>query len=149
MNILKRYNKNKCDRAELITTLPKSWKLSLEVENWYCSIRLLTDLGRLPIYSNTWIGYVHTTSNTIQYGMSIELSGIHFFPYEAKNDEKCFRCKINMFEFVNFYQVVPIYEEELNYKLENSIDKFEALFSEDYNFIIDQKKKKLCKKTSE
>lgn len=147
MNVPKGYNKNKCSRAELIITLPKSWELSLEAEKWYWPTRLLKDLGRLPINSNTWLGYGHTVSNQVQYDESTELSGAYiFFPYEAKNNEKCFRCKISMLEFVNFYQVIPIYEEEMNYKIENGISKFENLFPEDYNFIVDPKRKSFIRK---
>lgn len=141
MNVPRGLNKNKLRRAELILTLPKSWNMSSGKEKWFWPIRLIKNLGRLPIDSNTWLGYGHTISNQVQYDKSTELVGSYItFPYEVMNEKNCFFCKINMIEYVNFYQVVPIYEEEMNYKLENGISDFEALFPENFDFTINPKR---------
>ena len=56
----------KLERAELAIALPRDWKLdqeSMKDERWYWPIRLLKVLARLPIASNTWLGFGHTMDN--------------------------------------------------------------------------------------
>ena len=53
----------KLERAELVIALPPDWKLdgeSMEEERWYWPIGLLKVLARLPIASDTWLGWGHT-----------------------------------------------------------------------------------------
>lgn len=48
---------------------------------------------------------------------------------------------------INFYQLFPLYEEELNYKFQNGIDNLGSLFSdEDMMPIVNLNRKNYCKK---
>jgi len=147
MNVPKSCIRNKLNRAELIITLPKSWKIDYNNGKWYWPILLLKDLGRLPIHSNTWLGYSHTISNQIQYDKTTKLSGAFLsFPFTAKENIKSLHSKIGLFKNVNFYQVVPIYEEEMNYKIKNGVEKFEELFPTNFDMIINPKRNNFAKK---
>lgn len=146
MNVSKGFVKSKLNRAELIITLPSYWEFDTNEEKWFWPIRLIKELGRLPIHSNTWLGYSHTISNQSSYDKSTKLSGSYLsFPYEVRNDIKCFRKKIGMLKQINFYQVVPIYEEEMDYKLEKGVEEFEKLFPENFDMIVDPKRKNFAK----
>ena len=51
------------DRAEYVVYLPADWKLddvSLKDERYYWPFRVLKDTARLPIWTESWLGYGHT-----------------------------------------------------------------------------------------
>lgn len=53
------------DRAEYVIYLPADWKIdngSLKDERNYWPFRLLKDTARLPIWTESWLGYGHTIS---------------------------------------------------------------------------------------
>ena len=63
MNVPEELAEYKLERAELAIALPGNWKLKredLKNERWYWPIRLLKALARLPIASDTWLGFGHT-----------------------------------------------------------------------------------------
>ena len=60
MNVPEELAEYKLERAELAIALPGNWKLKhedLKNERWYWPIRLLKTLARLPIASDTWLGF--------------------------------------------------------------------------------------------
>lgn len=66
MNVPDELAEYKLERAELAIALPPDWKLdeeSMTDERWYWPVRLLKVLARLPITSNTWLGWGHTMDN--------------------------------------------------------------------------------------
>ena len=63
MNVPEELAEYKLERAELAIALPSDWKLdeeSLKDERWCWPIGLLKVLARLPIASDTWLGWGHT-----------------------------------------------------------------------------------------
>ena len=66
MNVPEELKELKQERAELAISLPPDWQLlqeNLQDEEWYWPIRLLKSLARLPINSDTWLGWGHTLDN--------------------------------------------------------------------------------------
>ena len=64
------------ERAELAIALPPDWKLdeaSLEDERWYWPVGLLKVLARLPITSDTWLGWGHTMDKQTPFAESTAL----------------------------------------------------------------------------
>ncbi|MBE7176861.1 MAG: suppressor of fused domain protein [Mucilaginibacter polytrichastri] len=115
--------------AEITLLLPPDWKLEYEDfadENNYWPIRALKQLSRYPHVHDTWFGYGHT----------VPLSGTHkvnhhfhsilllesitlpddFTYIEAEEKE------------IYFHAAIPIYKEELDYKLEHGTDQLLSLF---------------------
>ena len=118
------------DRAELLIALPPDWKLdhdSLQDERWYWPIRLLKSLARLPGISDTWLGWGHTVDNQEPYADNTELSGaILVVPQQV--DEEGFSCQLPGGEEVNFYQLLPLYEDEMEYKIQSGADSLLELY---------------------
>ena len=55
--------------------------------------------------------------------------------------------KLNMFEKVNFYQLYPLYQEELEFKMEHSLDDLANKIDEkDLDFIVNINRKNYCLK---
>ena len=114
----------KLERAELAIALPKDWKLKQEDmrdERWYWPIRLLKILARLPIASDTWLGFGHTMDNEEDFAKDTKLcAAILTGPQGTEEGSEV--CTLPGGEEVNFYQVIPLYRDELEYKLAHDAD---------------------------
>lgn len=121
MNVPEELAEYKLERAELAIALPSDWKLaqeSMKDEKWYWPVRLLKTLARLPIASDTWLGWGHTTDNRKPFTEGTRLcAAVLTDPQNI--EENGFVCQLPDGEEVNFYQVIPLYREEKDYKLEH------------------------------
>ena len=124
MNVPEELAEYKLERAELAIALPADWKLdqeSMKDEKWYWPIRLLKSLARLPIASDTWLGFGHTMDNQEDFAENTKLcAAILTGPQGTQDGSEV--CPLPGGEEVNFYQVIPLYEDELDYKLEHDAD---------------------------
>ncbi|MBS6217526.1 MAG: suppressor of fused domain protein, partial [Clostridiales bacterium] len=124
MNVPEELAEYKLERAELAIALPADWKLdqkSMQDERWYWPIRLLKVLARLPIASDTWLGFGHTMSNQENFAKGTELcAAILTGPQGTEDGSEV--CILTDGEEVNFYQVIPLYRDELEYKMEHDAD---------------------------
>ena len=153
MNVPPELVEYKLERSELLICLPPDWKLDLgeleiqggdyddEItdpnhpghENWYWPTRWLKTIARLPMDSNTWIGYGHTIPNgenadpfaeNTKFGCMILVPPVNF-PQEAQV------CEMPDGSQVNFYLMLPIHSEEMKFKLANGADDLFEKFSQD------------------
>ena len=124
MNVPEELAEYKLERAELAIALPKDWKLKQEDmrdERWYWPIRLLKTLARLPIASDTWLGFGHTMDNEEDFAKGTKLcAAILTGPQDTEDGSEV--CILPSGEEVNFYQVIPLYRDELEYKLAHDAD---------------------------
>ena len=124
MNVPAELTEYKLERAELAIALPKDWKLGkddLKDEAWYWPIRLLKVLAHLPIDSNTWLGFGHTMDNEETFASNTELCAVILTgPQGIKGGEDV--CLLPNGDEVNFYQVIPLYRDELAYKVAHDAD---------------------------
>lgn len=124
MNVPQELAEYKLERAELAIALPPDWKLdeeSMEEERWYWPIRLLKVLARLPIANDTWLGWGHSVDKQSSFAENTALCA-SFLTAPQGVDEGDEVCTLPNGEEVNFYQVIPLYREELEYKLEHGAD---------------------------
>ena len=106
-------------RAELLICLPPDWKLGESGEEWFWPISLLKDLAKLPINSNSWLGWGHSVdhrnylSSTTKFCASLLL-------YPEGVPEEAESCVLPNGDRVNFFEVIPMYREEMNFKINNN-----------------------------
>ena len=139
MNVPKELAEYKLERAELAIALPGNWKLrheDLKNERWYWPIRLLKTLARLPIASDTWLGFGHTMDNEDDFAKGTKLCAAMLTgPQDTEDGSEV--CILPSGEEVNFYQVIPLYREELEYKMEHDadalLDKMDGISFVTYN----------------
>ncbi|MCL1896193.1 MAG: suppressor of fused domain protein [Clostridiales bacterium] len=131
------------DRAEVLITLPKDWDINSSDENWYWPIRSLKDCARLPITYDTWIGYGHTVTSPERepYGGSGFTGLMITFPLMFEPES--FTCNLPGGNNVVFYQIMPLYGDEMDYKLENDAEALEDLFGDDIPFVLDINRKSI------
>ena len=124
MNVPEELAGYKLERAELAIALPADWKLdqeSMKDEKWYWPIRLLKSLARLPINCDSWLGHGHTVENREPFADNTKLCTATLIGPQDTEDGSGV-CTLPGGEEVNFYQVIPLYEDELDYKLEHDAD---------------------------
>ena len=139
MNVPEELAEYKLERAELVIALPGNWKLKhedLKNERWYWPIRLLKTLARLPIASDTWLGFGHTMDNEDDFAKDTKLcAAILTGPQDTEDGSEV--CILPNGEEVNFYQVIPLYRDELEYKMEHGadalLDKMDGISFVTYN----------------
>lgn len=126
MNVPKELAEYKLERAELAIALPPDWKLdkdSMQEQRWYWPVGLLKVLARLPISNDTWLGFGHTMEKQSPFAEDTELcAAILTGPQDMDLDTCGEVCILPGGEEVNFYQVLPLYQEEMEYKLKHDAD---------------------------
>lgn len=116
------------ERAELLINLPPDWKLTkdaLKDETWYWPIRMMLATAYFSIEDPNVCLESRTTlmegEDGVPFAEGTDLRGeILFWPGPFGQD--AFACRLPGGEEVNFYQVIPLYREELQYKLEHGAD---------------------------
>ncbi|MEF2245626.1 MULTISPECIES: suppressor of fused domain protein [unclassified Paenibacillus] len=140
-----------CDYAELMICLPPDWPITqehLENPDHYWPIRWLKMLARFPHDYDTWLGWGHTMPNgdpAEPLSQQTGMSGIILLP-PIDVDEDFLTLDMEDGRTVDFYAIVPLYSEELDFKLkygsEPLLDKFDEY---GINEIIDLDRHNTCK----
>jgi len=148
MNVPKEFAKHELEHAELIIYLPPDWNIQSSDDRDYWPIRYLKKLGRLPIECDTWLGFGHTVhvnadmkpfSENTSFNSFVLLKGCDL-QYNELN------LRLNSEKKINFYQLFPLYQEELDYMLDNSLNAlFEMFDDEDVNPVININRRNYCK----
>ncbi len=148
------YDKKDYERAELFMFLPKDWKFG-EIgesaegvgEEYYWPVRWIKYLARFPHEYKTWLGTGHTLPNGEDYsplGAGTEMGGFFFLPVISLGEDNpgidALVCKDGT--RINFLWAIPMYKEEIEYKLEEGFEAMMDLFS-DVSFprVLDPKRK--------
>lgn len=150
MNVPKEYKPFKLERAEYVIFLPKDWNVKSNNEEDYWPIRMLKDVARLPIYTDSWLTYGHTVQMNEDASPVAENTGFNscvLMGSIGKNNQGVDPLKLGLLgKTVNFYQIYPLYNEEMEFKLEHSLDELsEKISDDDLDPIININRKNYCK----
>jgi hypothetical protein len=127
--------------AELCILLPSTWNIPLDAadvgaafedENVYWPIRWLKMLARLPHEYNTWLGFGHTIPNgedAEPFADGTEL-GCMLLLTALSLPEEFQTLAVSPDKTVQFYTLYPIYREEMELKMERSVDALLDKFDE-------------------
>lgn len=129
---------------ELMIHLPPTWDVNSQDEKDYWPIRWLKLLARLPIEQATYLGWGHT----IPSGERIEGTNFAgFMLISTETEGKPAQAKLPGGKTVEFFTLVPIYEEEMLFKLENGAEGLLELFEENqipYPPVVDVRRPNVC-----
>lgn len=148
MNVPEELREEKLERAELLICLPRNWPLPSQEEKWYWPLRWLKILARLPGNEDSWLGWGHTVPNGEPFAENTRLSGVVLVS-PGQFGEGAHLCRLPDGEEINFYQVVPIYDEEMDYKLKNGADALVDLLAEEAFGPLDVERPNACLNRSE
>ncbi|WP_041715117.1 suppressor of fused domain protein [Acetivibrio clariflavus] len=121
--------------SELMICLPADWKVSdkeLKDNRNYWPLGLLKMLARFPHEYGTWLSWGHTMPNgepPQHYADNTKFCGIILLPPILVNEE-FIKLKVNRNKTINFFAVIPLYKEEIDYKLEHGYNSFIEKYAE-------------------
>jgi hypothetical protein len=141
MNAPKDVRKERRDRAEVLITLPPDWKVEDKDMKWQWPMVWLNMLAELPILNDTWLGYGHTVEGPC--GGNTELCGVMLTLLHESFGDEAMTCEMPNGERIIFYQVLPIYEGELKFKIENDAEALEDRFPDGFDMVVDVSRKKV------
>ena len=145
MNVPEELAEKKLERAELIVTLPPDWKVTESGEEWYWPIRWLKILARLPINEDGWLGWGHTIANPddAPFADNTRLCGLVLTePQGFDEDAVC--CELPGGDEVNFYQMIPLTFEEMQFKLAHDAQTLLERFTPEQLAVVDIHRESVC-----
>ena len=120
--------------AELLLCLPPEWPLTAEAfrsEEHYWPVRWLKKLARLPHQHDGWLGLGHTVPNgdpAAPFAPGVGFSGWMI------DEPVLFPAELRKLRFdgraINFYSIVPVYEDEMMVKLRKGGAALARLFDQ-------------------
>lgn len=132
------------ERAELLICLPKDWKISDDGNIWQWPAHLLRLIAKIAAEPDTWIGWGHTIGGGRSFAGNTELCAA-FLAAPQNVKKEAFRAALPNGEKVCFYLVVPIYQEELDYKTAHSADDLSARLADaGASFVVDPQRPNTC-----
>ena len=145
MNVPEELADRKLERAEIIVTLPPDWKVTESGEEWYWPIRWLKILARLPIQEGGWLGWGHTIANPddAPFAENTKLCGLMLTePQGFDEDAVC--CELPGGDEVNFYQMIPLTFEEMQFKLAHDAQTLLERFTPEQLAVVDIHRESVC-----
>lgn len=145
MNVPAELADQKLERAEIIVTLPPDWKVTESGEEWYWPMRWLKILARLPISEDGWLGWGHTVANPddAPFAENTKLCGLVLTqPQGFDEDAVC--CPLPGGDEVNFYQMIPLTFEEMQFKLTHGAQTLLDRFTPEQLAVVDIRRESVC-----
>lgn len=136
------------NRIELMLTLPEDWNFSSKEEKDIWSLRWMEILAMIPIKQNTWLGWGSSITNSEEERLSseenIKFSGIVLsVPNGIQEGGEV--CTFSDGTSVHFYQMLPVYKEEMEFKLKNGFIELLKRFVEyDLEHVIKAQRINTC-----
>ncbi|MDR1105312.1 MAG: suppressor of fused domain protein, partial [Treponema sp.] len=132
------------DRAELLICLPPGWDFdNLDDENNYWPIRWLKIMARLPGNEDTWLGWGHTVPCGGPFSDNTKLCAMMLLSPGAF-DRRSGECRMPDGSIVNFYQMVPLYGEETDLKVQKGVNVVLDLLDRDCLEYVQIDRRNVC-----
>lgn len=148
MNVPREFGRRKLERAEYVIFLPKDWDIHSDKEEDYWPIRYLKVMARLPIECDTWLGFGHSLSADEEGKPVAENTKFNSFLLlhsVGKENQVVEPMRLGLFGRVNFYQLYPLYQEELDYKIEHSTAGLrEKIDDDELDFVVNINRRNFC-----
>ncbi len=124
MNVPEKLRDYELEYAEYVIFLPADWKLDSPDENDYWPIRDLKNIGRLALYTDSWLAYGHTVQaneDGSPYAANTGFNSTMLVSVPAADGQRL-ELTLSSGKKINFYLLLPIYPEELAYKQAHDAD---------------------------
>lgn len=148
MNVPDEIKEYDLDRAEFVAFLPPDWDMNEKNSKYNWVLGELQNLGRISIHENGWVGFGHTICNegNIPVSKHANFSSVILLSAEVETEGYSIDLKLPNKGTINFYQVFPLYKEEVDYIKNNGIESFPKIIPDPENFIpiIDIDRKNYC-----
>ncbi|MDO4250901.1 MAG: suppressor of fused domain protein [Moraxella sp.] len=116
MNVPPDYMDEHFCHAELMIRLPETWQIDSDDEQYGWAIHWLKQLARYPLHYDTYLGHGHT----IPIGEQLKGTEFECFLLIDSDDKEGNQALVQLptGKEVAFYSLVPLYTQEMNFKLD-------------------------------
>ena len=133
------------NRIELMIHLPSYWNVQSDIEEWYWPIRTLKVLARFPFDNDTWIGQGHS----LQFGDGFVPNNDYYavlLDRALDKEGEYPQVHLTNGSQLHFLQVIPIFEDEMNFKIENGADEIlELLPKTNFDYVFETRRESVVK----
>lgn len=130
-------------RFEILCYLPQDWDIYSEEEVYKWPFTWLNTLAKFPLRDNIWLGYSHTVPSDSYFASNTKQECILLAKPECFDEDYSFI--LDDEKSVYFLQMIPIYKEEMDYKLEKGAAELFNIFGRFIPYVIDPSRKNYCK----
>lgn len=138
--------------GEVMLCLPADWKLikeAFEEHQNYWPIELLNSTARFPHEYDTWVCFGHTITNgnpPKPYDPNARFCGC-LISVPQLADKDFWTLQIDAEKTIRFYSVIPIYREEMDFKVKHGADPLiDKLCEQEITELLDVNRKNVCKR---
>lgn len=135
MNVPEEFSSRRLERAELVINLPPYWKFEESGGEYFWPVHLLNLLAHLPIKENAWLGFGHTVDYGTGFNENTDLSSALIVRSTDGEDPRI--CRLSEDMSINFYQVIPLYPVELDFKIKRGAAALLDLFPDVQDYIAE------------
>ncbi len=125
MNVPDELKSNQLEFAELVAYVSADWDLESNEEKYSWVFHWLRHMARFPIAKKSWIGFGHSMKQEKVFHEETELNSILFLNAPVADN-----LRLPSGKRLNFYVMMPLYAEEIQYKIETNaqklLEKFDA-----------------------
>ena len=127
--------------AEYIICLPADWDIYSGDKDKTWPLLTLKSVARLPVTAGTWLGVGHTlhvNRDMSPVAPGTKLNSIVLLPALDIAKREVAATTLPSGKKINIYQLMPLYQEELDYKMEKGYDTFlDLLTDEMFPLVVD------------
>ena len=145
MTIPANFRGQELERVELVQFLPSDWNIESKEEQFYWPIRNMKFLGRFPFERKTWLSCGHTiaTREGEPFAPDTKLNGSILLNIMLGTD--VIKVRLPSDKLINFHAIVPLYPEEMEFKLSHSTDELLQQFEKSQvSLVLDKNRKNSC-----
>ncbi|NDV78325.1 suppressor of fused domain protein [Dysgonomonas sp. 511] len=136
MNVPENIGDETLARAELLIKLPPTWDIKAYEEEYYWPLRWIRQMTRYPIKYDTWLGYGYIYTAKETFAENTDFSSLLFDIPITSGKEACI-CTLPDGKPLRFFQMIPLYKEEVAYRSEKGISALFRLLGNEYPDILD------------
>lgn len=133
MDVPTEFNMLNLEYAEILICLPAYWKLNDNDKQWQWPVNLMKTLVNLSTSPGGWISWGQTFDNLVPFSDTTEQSAAILVEPQMIEEEGL-ELILDDRE-VNFYQIIPLYIEELEYKEEHGAEAL-IMEMENVSFLV-------------
>lgn len=137
MNVPEEVKGQKLEYAEYMIYLPADWNINSSDEKDYWPIRYLKNAARIPVVYDSWMAYGHTVAGEGEkcFAENTGFNSVMLVMALDNNDQQA-TVRLSSGKHINFYQLIPLYPEELEIKKAQGADSIVDLLAEQKGFPV-------------
>lgn len=148
MNVPDEIKEYDLDRAEFVAFLPPDWDMTEKNSKYNWVINELQTLCRIAIDENDWVGFGHTIGYEANAPLTkyANFSSLILLSAQVETEGYSVDLKLPNKGTINFYQIFPLYKEEVDYVKTNGVESLPKIIPDPENFIpiIDINRENYC-----